>query len=172
MKAFREVDYLGSEVFFRDPERYTARAYQVLGCDACVDFFLPKGQDQYRGSSDKEIIHKMEMQRQKYLNVEAAIRYVKSLPTGPEIERSFDFERGFDSHIEWMQSMQALLDDIVWLPARWDACARFGWYGEFGYEVFLLLFATNPEIMGDLFSYSEVMSYLRKTGTPSFTTAL
>ena len=59
--------------------------------------------------------------------------------------------------------MQTLLGDIVWLPARWDACTRFEWYGEFGYEIFLSLFATNPETIDDLFKYSEVISYLRNT---------
>ena len=113
------------EVFFKNPEYYTARAYQVLGCDACVSFHVPKAQDQYRGSSDKEISQDMERQRQEFPNVEAAVRYVKNLPSPSEIKRSFDFEKELEIHIESMQKMQTLLDDILWIPARWDACAHF-----------------------------------------------
>jgi len=148
------------EVFFRNPEQYTVRAYQILDCDACIDFFLPKPQDQYRGSSDEEIENKMEMQRQKYPNIEAVIRYIKNLPSRAEIQRSFNFQKELDNHIRWMQK---LLGEIVWLPVRWDACTHFEWYGEFGYENFLLLFATNPEVVDDLFSYSEIKSEMFQT---------
>lgn len=151
------------DIFFGNPERYIARAYQVLDCDACVDFFVPKRQDQYRGSSDEDIKNTIEMQHRKYPDVEAAIRYIRNLPGRSEIQKGFDFEKELNSHVEWMQRMQGLLGDIVWLPARWDACAHFEWYGEFGYEVFLMLFAMNPEIVDDLFSYSETIAYLRNT---------
>jgi len=93
------------EVFFKNPEHYTARAYQILDCDACVDFFVPKAQGQYRGSSDKEISQKMERQRREYPNVEAAIRYVKSLPTRSEIERSFDFDKELNGLVELTHSI-------------------------------------------------------------------
>ena len=150
---------MSAEKFWSDPESGTLRAHTRLRPDGLLDFFVPPSQDVYR-----KVTHETLRQRGAYQEPEQVKEYVENLPSLDQLTNSFDVDALVRKTVAEIQGMQGKLGETVWMPARWDACCRFAWFGIFGYESYLMFLALYPEHARRLFEYSAEEARLKSVG--------
>ncbi len=139
-----------AEEYWRDPVRWAIAADRALGVDGMIAIHTPPKPGDYRSGLTKE---KFEGYKDRYQSPEDVLAFVRARPSPQEAARSFDAEgwrEGFRSHI---LDLQGRMGDIVYLPTLWDLIhPTFEWYGEFGYENYLMFMQLYPEAAGELFA--------------------
>jgi len=137
------------EEYWRDPLRAAFEAERSLGVDAIIALHPASFPGEYRGDASKETF---EAYKERFNSPEDVRDYVLGLPSPEEALASFDASAwlaAFRSHIN---STQAMLGDIVYLPTLWDIVhPTFEHYPTFGYMNYLMFLKLYPEAAEKLF---------------------
>ncbi|HET6487829.1 MAG TPA: hypothetical protein VFH83_15485, partial [Spirochaetia bacterium] len=140
--------------YWSDPFSWSVKAYQALGCDGLIDLFVPKSQSDFRCVDASSYLH-----AQTDLSLEEVVAAVEAMPYPSEIERSFDFEREYAAYRKALVDRQAQSEDMVWMPANWNAGGRLSWYGDFGYQSYFELIGLYPKLAEKLIAVGGARGY-------------
>ena len=142
------------EEYWRAPEMWSIRAYQILGADGLIDVFVPKSDSDFRCVDASTYLH-----AQVEMTLDEAVARVDAMPSAEEIEAHFDFDASYAAFRRGLVEHQTLCGGMVWMPAQWSAGARLSWYGDLGYENFFLLVALYPERARKLMAVGGARGY-------------
>ena len=149
------------EAYWQDPARCAIEAHRALDVDGMIMVMVPERPGEYR---DAELYsrEKLEGVKQRYESPEDVLAFSRALPSPEEALRRFDAEAWREEFKAHVLTMQARMDDVVYLPTLWEVVhPRFEWYWDFGYESYLMFMQLYPEAAGQFFG-SEVGVCRRK----------
>jgi len=127
------------EEYWADPNPITVRAYERLGCDGLIDVLVPTGRD------SRIVDEHSYASADRGKTFEQCCDDIDAMDSPDDILAAFDFDTEYDVLKGHLLAGQAGAGEMVWMPARWDACACLGHYHTLGYENFFLMVGLHPE---------------------------
>lgn len=144
--------------YWKDPVNVTVKAYRKLGTDGLVDVCVPKSRDDYRIVDEHSYLRATLGD-----SLEDTVRRVDMMPSAQEIEASFDFDGEYSDFKAHLLKYQAICDDMLFMPAQWNAGAKVSWYGELGYENFFMIVGLYPGQARKLMEVGGAYGYCRSS---------
>jgi hypothetical protein len=142
--------------YWNDPFRITLDAYIKLGMDGVIDVMIQENRD------DGVDAHSWR-RADTGLNLEDALEQIEKMPSGPEMEAAFDFEKEYAKFKLILERGRLLSGGMVYMPAQWGSGCKFQWYDDFGYENFFIIAAAYPEHAVKLMEIGGAQGYLKAT---------
>ena len=140
-----ELVGVDEKTYWDDPVSISAEAYRTLDVDGVIGVFVPRNRDDFRSvdASSYQSAHGS-------MSFEEACEWIDRQDSPEEYETRFDFHGEYEKFKSGLVEGQDLFDEIVWMPAQWDAGARISWYGDIGYENFFAMVGLHPDRMRKL----------------------
>jgi len=132
------------EQYWEDPRPISMRTYERLGCDGLIENLVPRGRD------SRIVDEHTYANADRGKTFEQCVEDIDALDDEADILAAFDFDAEYEPFKAGLLSGQAAAGEMVWFPARWDACACVGHYHTLGYENFFLMTGLHPERIGKL----------------------
>ena len=145
-----------AEQYWSDPPRYTIEAYRSLGVDGLIGLTIPPSQDEFRGGAAEAYVD-----ASKTATVEDVGRFIDQLPTPQQVIEAFDMAGEVGEYLRQFDLRQASAEPMVWMPAQWNAVAKFHWFDDFGYESYLVAAMLYEDKIDRLFEYAGVQARLQ-----------
>ena len=125
--------------YWADPQPITVRAYEQLGCDGLIDILVPTGRD------SRIVDEHTYANADRGKTLEQCCDEIDAMDSPDDILAGFDFDAEYETLKRSLADAQAVCGEMIWMPARWDACACLGHYHTLGYENFFLMVGLHPE---------------------------
>ena len=145
-----------TDQYWSDPPRYTIEAYRRLGVDGLVGLTIPRSQDEFRGGGAQAYLDEG-----KTATAEDVGRFIDELPRPQEIIEGFDMAGEVAEYCRQFDLRQASAEPMAWMPAQWNAVAKFHWFEDFGYESYLIALMLYEDKIDRLFEYAGVQARLQ-----------
>ena len=132
-----DINNISLDVYWENPKHWSIEAYKKLQTDAVLDIYIPKAKEDFRC-----VDHNSYIRSSFDMDIDDVIAEIDAWPE-TEIYAE-ELARGFnDEYAEFsadLLNMQALCgQNMLYMPPKWGAGAKCGWYDTFGYENFFLL---------------------------------
>ena len=122
------------DAYWENPRGTAIRAYEILQMDGLIGVFVSSTRGEFRcvdASSFKQESTRM--------SLDEALAAIDAMPEPERIEDEFDLDDAYARFRKMIVDDQAIMGDMVWMPAQWGISAKAAWYGEFGYENYFLI---------------------------------
>lgn len=139
--------------YWADPGAISIRAYERLGCDGLIDNLVPRGRD------NRIVDEHSYANADRGKTFEECIAEIDARETADDVLAAFDFDAEYDCFKRHLLAGQEAAGEMVWFPARWDACAALGHYHSLGYENFFLMVGLQPERIDKLVQISAARAH-------------
>ena len=139
--------------YWENPQRISLDAYEKLGCDGLIDILVPTGRDS-RIVDDHTYAN-----ADRGKTFEQCCDDIDAMDSPDDILAAFDFDAEYEAFKATHLSTQEFCGEMVWMPARWNACACLGHYHSLGYENFFLMVGLHPERIAKMVQRSAAQAF-------------
>ncbi|MHC4562028.1 MAG: hypothetical protein ACYS8X_04555 [Planctomycetota bacterium] len=127
------------EEYWADPRPVSIRAYERLGCDGLIENLVPTGRD------GRIVDEHTYASADRGKSFEQCCDEIDAMQSPEDVLAGFDFDTAYEGFKAGLLAGQEAAGEMVWFPARWNACACLGHYHSLGYENFFLMVGLHPE---------------------------
>ena len=140
-EAIQSICRISEDEYWQDTLYWVVQAEQTLGSDGMMDKLVPLKRGDYRVMDH----HDLE-ERAHYTSLEMVVDEIMAMPDVDQVRSTFDEESAYAEYLANFNRMQAMLGDMLWMPADWDVMPLALRYHRYGYENALTLPMLQPEV--------------------------
>jgi hypothetical protein len=148
----RQTDFLTEvagvtlEKFYQSPRQYTIEVAAIMGADAIFGPTVPLPDSKIGAASH------IRWGQSEFQSPEDVVRFIETLPSLEEVEKSFDANQAYDRYASLMENGQKECGDMLFIPFTGVTCPFHSFFEIFGTENFLMAIGLYPEIVNKLFA--------------------